>query len=65
MKISATDGVRGRLLASTRISIDFFNRWLDLIEDEVDLAQSAKAGNLVSSRERQIKGGRARLEVLE
>ena len=44
-----------------RPTIEFFNRWLDLIGDDVDLAQSTKAGNLVSSRERQIKGGRARL----
>jgi hypothetical protein len=44
-----------------RPTIGFFNRWLDLIGDDVDLAQSTKAENLVSSRERQIKGGRARL----
>ena len=44
-----------------RPTIEFFDRWLDLIRDDVDLAQNTKAGNLISSRERQIKGGRARL----
>jgi hypothetical protein len=43
------------------ITMQFVNRWLDLIDAEVDLASSKEADNLVSTRERQIKGGRARL----
>ena len=42
-------------------TIEFFNRWLDLIGSDVDLAGSAEAGNLIITRERQIKVGRARL----
>ncbi len=42
-------------------TIVFFNRWLDLIGSDVDLVRSAEAGNLISTRERQIKVGRARL----
>lgn len=39
----------------------FVDRWLDLIEADTDLAANPTAAQLVSSRERQIKGGRARL----
>ena len=42
-------------------TIVFFNRWLDLIGSDVDLVRGAEAGNLISTRERQIKVGRARL----
>lgn len=44
-----------------QITMQFVNRWLDLIEADIDLANSRAAADLVSSRERQIKGGRARL----
>jgi len=43
------------------ITMQFVNRWLDLVGADVDLAQSQAAANLISTRERQIKGGRARL----
>lgn len=39
----------------------FFNRWLDLIEKDDDVAEDPLTCDLVSTRERQIKGGRARL----
>lgn len=39
----------------------FFNRWLDLAHTETTLARSEDARTLIEVRERQIKGGRARL----
>jgi hypothetical protein len=42
-------------------TIQFVNRWLDLLATDDDVARSFAASNLVSMRERQIKGGRARL----
>jgi hypothetical protein len=41
--------------------MQFVNRWLDLIGDDVDLARSRAASELIRARERAIKGGRARL----
>lgn len=43
------------------ITMQFVNRWLDLIDDDIDLTKSRAASELISTRERQIKGGRARL----
>ena len=43
------------------ITMQFVNRWLNLIESDVSLATSKAASDLISTRERQIKGGRARL----
>ena len=43
------------------ITMQFVNRWLDLIETHTDLAHNKAAADLVSARERRIKGGRARL----
>ena len=40
---------------------EFVDRWIDLISADVDLAHSRAAADLISTRERQIKGGRARL----
>ena len=36
-------------------------RWLDLAESDIDLATDPAATKLITTRERQIKGGRARL----
>ena len=47
-----------RLRPMTR---QFVDRWLDLAEEDVDPATSRAARDLVATRERQIKGGRARL----
>ena len=43
------------------ITVQFVNSWLDLIGRDVDLANSRDAHTLISTRERQIKGSRARL----
>ena len=43
------------------ITMQFVNRWLDLIGSDVDLTKNRAASELISTRERQIKGGRARL----
>jgi len=43
------------------ITMQFVNRWLDLIQTDIDLAHNKTAADLVSARERSIKGGRARL----
>lgn len=43
------------------ITVQFVNSWLNLIGSDVDVANSKDAVNLISTRERQIKGGRARL----
>jgi hypothetical protein len=43
------------------ITVQFVNSWLDLIGRGVDLANSRDAHSLISTRERQIKGSRARL----
>lgn len=43
------------------ITMQFVNRWLDLIDSDVDLTTSRAASELISTRERRIKGGRARL----
>lgn len=42
-------------------TIQFVNRWIDLLEAGGSLSDSRTAADLISSRERQIKGGRARL----
>lgn len=42
-------------------TISFVNRWLDLLEGGAPIASSKQAADLVATRERQIKGGRARL----
>ncbi|GAB3488106.1 DUF6361 family protein [Flexivirga lutea] len=39
----------------------FVNEWLNLIRVDSDVATSDRAAELVTTRERQIKGGRARL----
>ena len=43
------------------ITMQFVNRWLDLIGDDIDPAGSRAASELIRARERAIKGGRARL----
>ena len=43
------------------ITMQFVNRWLDLINVDADLVGNKDAASLISTRERQIKGGRARL----
>ena len=43
------------------VTIQFVNSWLDLIDGDPDLTRSRAAGELISTRERRIKGGRARL----
>lgn len=42
-------------------TITFVNRWIDLLEVGAALSSSKQAADLISNRERQIKGGRARL----
>lgn len=42
-------------------TIQFVNRWIDLLEGGTSIADSPTAAALISTRERQIKGGRARL----
>lgn len=42
-------------------TMQFVNRWIDLLEASSSLSESRAAADLISSRERQIKGGRARL----
>ncbi|ADG76159.1 conserved hypothetical protein [Cellulomonas flavigena DSM 20109] len=42
----------------TRVFVD---QWLDLVTSDPDVASSTDAAHLVATRERQIKGGRARL----
>ena len=39
----------------------FVDRWIDLAHTEVSVAHSEEAKRLIETRERQIKGGRARL----
>ena len=39
----------------------FIDRWLDLLQSAEDMASSKAARDLIGNRERQIKGGRARL----
>jgi hypothetical protein len=43
------------------LTIRFVNHWLDLVDNDADLATDTKAHTLIGRRERQIKGGRARL----
>jgi Family of unknown function (DUF6361) len=43
------------------ITMQFVNRWLDLINVDADLVGNKDAASLINTRERQIKGGRARL----
>lgn len=47
-----------RLRAADHVVV---NRWLDLLESGAPLSSSKPAADLVATRERQIKGGRARL----
>ena len=42
-------------------TIQFVDSWIDLVSAENDLAHSSTAAQLISNRERQIKGGRARV----
>lgn len=42
-------------------TVTFVNAWIDLAISDVDFVHDATATKLVSARERQIKGGRARL----
>lgn len=42
-------------------TIQFINRWVDLLESGVSIGRTQAAADLISTRERQIKGGRARL----
>lgn len=42
-------------------TVTFVNAWIDLAESDADIAHDSAASALVSTRERQIKGGRARL----
>lgn len=42
-------------------TVTFVNTWIDLAVSDVDFAHNPAATKLVSARERQIKGGRARL----
>lgn len=44
-----------------QVTKQFVNRWLDLIQSGSDVARNQAARDLISTRERQIKGGRARL----
>lgn len=44
-----------------QLTIQFVNRWIDLLEAGGAVADSRAAADLISTRERQIKGGRARL----
>lgn len=43
------------------ITMQFVNRWFDLIDCDIDLVSNKDVRDLVSMRERQIKGVRARL----
>jgi hypothetical protein len=40
---------------------DFVDRWLDLVAGDNDVVRSTEARTLVATREKKIKGGRARL----
>lgn len=40
---------------------NFVDNWIDLVDSDADLADNSTAITLISNRERQIKGGRARL----
>lgn len=42
-------------------TMQFVNRWIDLLEGGGSLSVSRTAADLIATRERQIKGGRARL----
>ncbi len=42
-------------------TMQFVNRWLDLIDHHIDLVGNKDVRDLISMRERQIKGSRARL----
>ena len=42
-------------------TVTFVNNWIDLSDSDVDIAHDSTAAKLVAARERQIKGGRARL----
>ena len=50
-----------RLKPVRPITRQFVDRWLNLVEQDADLARSGVAADLVATRERQIKGVRARL----
>lgn len=43
------------------VTMLFVDRWIDLISNDDDLATSKAASDLIRTRERAIKGGRARL----
>lgn len=42
-------------------TVNFVNAWIDLAHSDLDLANDPTAIKLINARERQIKGGRARL----
>lgn len=43
------------------LTVQFVDHWRDLVEVDSDVANSSRAADLLAARERQIKGGRARL----
>ena len=43
------------------LTVQFVDRWLNLIAVDPGVADSPRAADLITTRERQIKGGRARL----
>ncbi|HWC23851.1 MAG TPA: DUF6361 family protein [Flexivirga sp.] len=43
------------------LTVQFVDRWLNLIRIDSDVASSPRAAELITARERQIKSGRARL----
>lgn len=44
-----------------RPTSDFIDQWIDLVASGTDIGTSERAAELVTTRERQLKGGRARL----
>ena len=53
--------IRSRNPRMREATINFVNKWLDIVESDVVLATDTAAIKLINTRERQIKGGRARL----
>lgn len=44
-----------------QLTMLFVDSWIDLVGSDTDLAHNREAADLINKRERQIKGGRARL----
>jgi len=53
--------VRAKNPRLRRITVQFVDSWLDWISRDLDLANSSEVHAFISTRERQIKGSRARL----